>query len=324
MKNLPLNSASFRYIEYGFKEWLETLGYSDATVYNLPIHIRALLHWLEQKNKTQLHEITAEEIRQYYYTHLRNRPNTRRGGGLSAEHLNKNLQALYRFTDYLRQSGRLTIPALKIPWEEKDGELMPVLSKEEVKQLYDACEHYPAPTERKPDWFYPTISLRDKAMLTVFYGCGLRRNEAVHLDIQDILFEKEVIHVRKGKGYKERFVPISAEGIKHLERYIYDGRPVLLRNGNDEALFISERRKRTTGQSLLNRLQCLIERTENSELKEKGAGLHTLRHSIATHLLANGMEIEKIQEFLGHESLESTQIYTHLLEECTDGSEVII
>jgi integrase/recombinase XerD len=320
MKTLPINSTHFRYVERGFEEWLITLGYAQTTICNLPSHVRELLYWLEEKGKSELHDITRDEIRQYYFTHLRTRPNIRRGGGLSAEHLNKHLQGLYRFTDYLRQSGRLIIPALKIPMEEIDKDNVTVLVPEEIKQVYDACDNHPAQTERKPQWFYPALALRDKAMLTAFYSCGLRRNEAFHLNKEDILLEKEVLHVRKGKRYKERFVPISKAGIKHFEKYIYDSRPLILHNSKEEALFISERKTRMTGQMMLLRLQALIERTENQELKEKETGLHTLRHSIATHLLANGMEIEQIKEFLGHSSLESTQIYTHLLEEIKNGN----
>lgn len=315
MQQLEVKSPAYRYIEKSFKEWLDVLGYAETTVYGMPYHLRGLLHWLEQQGKTTLQDITAPLIRDYYYTHLKNRPNLRRGGGLKGSHLNKHLQTFYKFCDYLRQSGKMIIPPLNIRRETQSTEKTAVLSEEEVKQLYKACELYPGTnTHNKPSGFYQTMALRDKAMLAIYYGCGLRRNEGLHITLNDILWDKQLLYVQKGKNHKERFVPISKAGIKHLENYIYDSRPLFLRNEKEERLFINERGKPLTGQMMLLRLNTLIERTENPELQEKEAGLHTLRHSIATHLLANGMDLEKIKDFLGHSSLESTQIYTHLLK----------
>lgn len=314
MKRLPLSSPHYQYIEKSFKEWLDILGYAGQTVYSMPNYIRGLLHYLEQKGKTQIADITRDSIKEYYYNHLKNRTNYKYGGALSSSHLNKHLQALYKFCDYLRQSGRLIIPTLNIRWEERTREIPAVLTEEEIKQLYKACDLYPAEKGRKPVWFYPAMALRDKAMLAVYYGCGLRRNEGLHIDLNDILFDKQLLYVKKGKNYKERFVPISKAGIKHLENYLYDARPYLTRSEKEEAFFINERGKRMQGQMMLLRLDQLVTRTENTTLQEKEIGLHTLRHSIATHLLTNGMKLEKIKDFLGHDSLESTQIYTHLIE----------
>jgi integrase/recombinase XerD len=314
MKRLPVKSPAFRYIEKSFKEWLDVLGYAEQTVYSMPNYVRGLLHYIEQKGKTELQHITREIIKEYYYGHLKNRPNYKKGGALSSSHLNKHLQALYKFCDYLRQSGRLIIAPLNIRREEIIRDKIDVLTEEEIRQLYKACESYPNTKGRKPNWFYPALCLRDKAMLAIYYGCGLRRSEGLHLDLNDIFWDKQLLHVRKGKNYKERFVPISKAGIKHLENYLYDARPYLLKHNKEEAFFINERGNRMQGQMMLLRLNTLVQRTENTELQEKETGLHTLRHSIATHLLANGMKLEKIKDFLGHDSLESTQIYAHLTE----------
>lgn len=315
MKKLPVKSPAFRYIEKSFKEWLDVLGYAPVTVYNMPYYLRGFLHFLEQQNKTQIKDITRDGIREYYYHQLKNRSNVRRGGGISNSHLNKHLQTLYKFCDYLRQSGRLIIPDLGIRWEEESQKEPTVLTEAEVKQLYKACEQYPDNEDTfKGKWFFPAMALRDKAMLAVCYGCGLRRNEAVHLELNDILWDKELLIVRKGKNYKERFVPISKAGLKHLEAWVYDSRPLFLRNDKQEILFINERGNPISGQSILLRLNILVERTQDLVLKQKNPGLHTLRHSIATHLLSNGMKLEKIKDFLGHSSLESTQIYTHLID----------
>jgi integrase/recombinase XerD len=154
---------------------------------------------------------------------------------------------------------------------------------------------------------------RDRAMLAIFYGCGLRRNEGVSLDVGDIDFNKSVLHVRKGKNYKERLVPISKTNLKYLTEYVYDHRRELTLGGKQEALFISYKLgRRMHGQSLNLRLKRLQYYSEDVELNEKEIGLHTLRHSIATHLLQAGMKLESISRFLGHSSLDSTQIYVHL------------
>jgi integrase/recombinase XerD len=157
------------------------------------------------------------------------------------------------------------------------------------------------------------MQMRDRAMLSIFYGCGLRRNEVVHLDINDIHFEKSLLHVRKAKGYKERIVPVTKQSIQHLQNYLYDARPYFC-NDKNEAFFVTQSGKRLGGQVMLIRLKQLIQLTGNAELMQKEIHLHTLRHSIATHLLQNGMRLERIKEFLGHGSLDSTQIYTHFLE----------
>ena len=159
---------------------------------------------------------------------------------------------------------------------------------------------------------------RDRAMLAIFYGCGLRRNEGVNVDLSDINFDRSILHVRKGKNNKERMVPISKASLKHLQGYIYDHRHQLIRS-KEEALFLSQQGKRMQGQSMLLRLKKLQYLTGDLDLLNKEIGLHTLRHSIATHLLSAGMKLESISRFLGHSSLESTQIYTHLLEEETTG-----
>jgi integrase/recombinase XerD len=304
MKALNIKSESFRYVEKSFAEWLDVLGYAPQTVYYMPNYIRELLHYLEQNGTTNINEIDNKKIKEYY-NQLKMRPNMRRGGGLSGASLNGHLNAIYKFMDYLRQSGRLILPLLKIPREERTTEEVIALTQEEVQQLYKACESGNTWLER--------YDLRDKAMLAILYGCGMRRNEAYHLDVSDILFDRGLIHVRKGKNYKERFVPIGKTNLSYLQDYLYESRPLFLKNKKDEALFISTQKARMQGQSMLHRLKILIVRTENFMLMEKTTGLHTLRHSIATHLLENGMSLENIARFLGHSSLESTQIYTHLV-----------
>lgn len=317
MKRLPVTAPAYQYIEKSFKEWLEVLGYSWQGVYYMPIQIRGLLNWLESRNKTQVTDITTEAIKDYYYTELKQRKNLLHDAGtLSNKHLNKNLQALRKFTEYLRQTGKLQIPILGIRQEEIIDNKPTVLTEEEIKQLYEATKVIPDKMKHaKPREFYELLGMRDLAMLAIFYGCGLRRNEGYHLNITDINLDSSVIHVTKGKGYKERFVPVSKRGVHYITEYLYDGRPALVRDTREDAFFLNHNGKRLGGQMLMLCLQSLARKTGDAGLMQKEIGLHTLRHSIATHLLSHGMSLEKIKDFLGHNSLESTQIYTHLINE---------
>ncbi|MEO7044113.1 MAG: tyrosine-type recombinase/integrase [Ferruginibacter sp.] len=306
MKKLTLHNAHFEFIEKSFGEWLDILGYSHHTIYNLPNHIRELLYYLEQNGIHHIKQLEVNQIRKFYQQ-LKHRSNQRQGGGLSNAYLNKHLQALYKFTDYLRQSGKILLPALGIDWEADDTEEITVLTPEEIKLLYKATENYNVGTELEP------FNSRDRAMLSIYYGCGLRRNEGYHINLPDINFDRRILRVRKGKNYKERLVPFNKTNASYLEEYLYDWRPLIVRDKKEDAFFISQRGTRMDTQSMAMRLKLLQQRTDDINLQQKNVRLHVLRHSIATHLLQNGMELEKIARFLGHSSLESTQIYTHLV-----------
>lgn len=296
------------YVEKSFREWLDILGYAPSTVLNLPNHIREFFYWMESQGYEQISQIDVPMIKQYY-AGLKTRSNTRRGGGLSNAYLNKHLQAMYKFAQYLRQSGRLILPYLNIEWESDDTGEIKYLSIDEINLLYKATYGYNQGTKLEP------FNARDRAMLSVFYGCGLRRNEGYHLDLSDIDFDRRVMHVRKGKAYKERFVPFNKTNSQYMQEYVYDARPLLVSKGTESAFFISQKGNRMNPMSMSIRLRLLQQRTDDLELNQKGVRLHVLRHSIATHLLQNGMSLEKISRFLGHSSLESTQVYTHLIDQ---------
>jgi len=150
-------------------------------------------------------------------------------------------------------------------------------------------------------------------MLAVFYGCGVRRNEAVNIEIKDILPDRNLLYIRKGKGHKERYVPMVGQVRNDIITYLTTARPMMRSRVAREEFFIGIRGKALGGAGLYDRLKKLVVRAGI----EKDAGLHTLRHSIATHLHKNGMKLSEIAKFLGHSSLESTQIYTHLKDERT-------
>ena len=138
------------------------------------------------------------------------------------------------------------------------------------------------------------LGLRNRALVELIYSAGLRSAEAVGLDLQDVDFEQELVHVR-GKGGKERAVPLGEEAAYRLSRYLREGRPQLAR-GADNAVFLSVRGKRL----------------DTSALRRLVPNPHRLRHAFATHLLEGGADLRVIQELLGHSSLSTTQIYSHV------------
>lgn len=306
MRQLLIESENFKYIEQSFRQWLDILGYAEKTVYNLPNHLREFFNWLESNAIVNVKEIKTEHIKQYY-NYVKQRSNARFDGGLSNASINKQRITLHLFMDYLRQTGRFDMPYIKIQSLQDRKEKLNTLTPDEVKQLFEAS-HIPDGSNWDAE-----LGARDRALLTIFYGCGLRRNEARYLDIDDVNLDKAIVHVKKGKGNKERLVPINKTNIKYLEDYKYNARQILLRTTKIEAFFVSMRSQRINDQTMNLRLRILVQKTKNPFLIEKNPTLHSLRHSIATHLLANGMKLEQIAKFLGHGSLESTQIYTHLV-----------
>ena len=311
MRKLNLENASYRYLEQSFKDWLDVQGFAKSTVYNLPNHVREFLHHLSNQGVSQIKSLQLRHFKNYY-EHLKERSNQRRGGGLSNGHLNKHIQALRKFTEYLRKVGRLDIPQVYIQNEENQSRLV-FITEEEITLLFKVTHQQIEAREGINLAKYEAIQSRDRAMLAVYYGCGLRRSEGVALDVDDIDFDRSVLHVRNGKNNKERLVPISKTSRKYLTEYVYDHRPSLIGRSKFAPLFVSYTyQQRMQGQSLLMRLKRMQHETGDLDLIEKEIGLHTLRHSIATHLLSAGMKLESISKFLGHSSLESTQIYTHL------------
>ncbi len=307
MKHLQLRNSGYEHLESAFAEWLDILGYSRSVTYNMPNMLREFLHFLEGQGCERIDRVEQRHYRSYF-ARLTGRRNLRRGGGLSNSYINKHLQTLEKLHEFLaHKGGREPSPVTLRQLRSEKGDIT-VLAQEEVQQLYRATENGNGHRHER------ALNARDRAMLTVFYGCGLRRNEGVNLTVDDIDFDRRTLHVRKGKNHRERFVPFSRTGADHLREWIYDHRADLVRGRREGALFIGRTGRPMSGNGLYVRFRLLRQRTEDPELRGMDIGLHALRHSIATHLLQNGMELGKIQRFLGHGSLESTQIYTHLIQ----------
>jgi site-specific recombinase XerD len=152
----------------------------------------------------------------------------------------------------------------------------------------------------------------DKAILSLYYGCGLRSKEGINLEPKELDFNKGLIYVKPSKNHQSRYVPMSKKVMKDLKEYVEFAREII--NTESTYLLVGKSKPQVTGQYLNSRLKKLMNKANIT----KKASLHSLRHSIATHLLQQGMELEYIGNFLGHKRLDSTQIYTHILEEWSE------
>jgi site-specific recombinase XerD len=292
-----LRSSEYILLLQSFTEWLQLLNYSPLSVPALARSVHEFLQYQELNNKPSLEQLAASDANGFIEL-LQTQTGQRTGKPLSNGHINKQIQSLKLLSSYIRQSGKSDVGFNLHRLDERRSK--PVwLTKQEVQQLYDAI---------KDD----VLGIRDKAMIAVYYGCGLRLNEGASLEVNDIDQSRKVLHVRKGKLYKERFVPIAEKNFEEIKLYLDYARPQLIQNKKHDYFFADANKGQPMQrQSLYVRIKQLARK---AKLKKK-IGTHTLRHSIATHLLQSGMKLERIQQFLGHADLDSTQIYTHLVNE---------
>lgn len=315
MRKLILKNQGYQYLEIAFKEWLDILGYSPGVVTGMPVILREFFHFLENNNIHHINSLQQKQIKAYH-DYISTRPNQRRGGGLSNKYITMHLQAIEKFLEYLHHKGMQDLPASGLRAAKQQRHYPTVLTLEEVRELFALTrQDYSYMSDSKFSHYTEIAQSRDRAMLVIYYSCGLRRNEGIHVSIDDLNFDTRILHVRKGKGYKERFVPFNKTNALYLQEWIYDHRSRLVKDKKAHRLFINFWGMPLSGGTLYDRLKLLQLQSEHTTLTEKQIGLHTLRHSIATHLLQAGMSLEKIAKFLGHSSLESTQLYTHLINE---------
>jgi integrase/recombinase XerD len=292
-----LQTGAYILLLQSFKEWLTVLNYSVFSVPGLTKTVKDFLLYQEENNKPALDQMTATDATTFIED-LKTKTGERTGKPLSNGHINKQIQALNLFSKYIRETGRDN-PGFTLTRLEEIRCKPGWLTKTEIQALYEAT------TDN-------VLGIRDRAMLAIYYGCGLRLNEGASLEIKDIIPDRKILHVRKGKHYKERLVPVAGKNFEELRLYIDYARPQLLQEKKTDALFIGANKGvKMDKQSLYIRIKMLARK---AKIKKK-VGTHTLRHSIATHLLSSGMKLERIQQFLGHGDLDSTQIYTHLVND---------
>ena len=218
---------------------------------------------------------------------------------VAAATLQRKTACLRSFYRHLRREGLIEHdPTAELRGPPRTQRLPRVLTREEVAKLLS-----------EPKGTEPSM-LRDRALLEVMYACGLRASEAIGLQASDVDLDEGMLRAR-GKGSKERVVPIGRQAVTALRAYEQRGRPTLVGYKVETQLFVNHRGGPLTRQGLYKIVQG----------HARGAGLeqkmspHTLRHSFATHLLAGGCDLRSLQEMLGHADLATTQIYTHLSAE---------
>jgi len=257
-----------------FETFIAASGYQNNTQKMLRNCVRDFLVWWA---KCPLLLTLKDTVAWHEY--LQERP-SRRGGGLSARMIRHYLYALRLFYNYLEECNVLKnnpMSAFILPSVQSSKRQ--ILSFAEVERLYACCA--------QPE---------DRMMLHLYYGLGLRRSEGAALRFGEVDTEKGLVYVRESKGGKLRVVPMSACIREDFEVY-KQGKTAI-----KEALFLN-----LSGEGAARRLKKLLKKADLS----LEYSLHSLRHSIASHLLLSGLKMEEVRRFLGHQHLEATQIYLH-------------
>ncbi|HQW96411.1 MAG TPA: tyrosine-type recombinase/integrase, partial [Saprospiraceae bacterium] len=205
------------------------------------------------------------------------------------------ISVLKLFNEYLERYGEAPIITTRLDITKEISTPRNILTKEQINVLYESSD--------KSLWGH-----RDRIILALYYGCGLRCAEGIALDTTDIDFTRGLIHIRKGKNYRERYVPMSRGVKQELTAWLQTTHRYFCGKQTD-ILLPNSKGKRSENKLLNIRLKRLC---QNANINQQ-ITLHGLRHSIATHLLQEGMSIELIGQFLGHQSLEATQLYTRII-----------
>jgi site-specific recombinase XerD len=266
-------------LEVAIDRFLASGGHAAATRRAYRSDLRDFARWFGDQGYGDgpVERIDVRVLADYAADLGRARPGGKLAPSTAARRLSA-VRALLRAT-----LGRAHVP--DIPLADRRGRRLPDAPKaSEVEAMLDAALERGDP-----------LALRNRALLELVYSAGLRSSEAVGLDLGDVDFEQEHVHVRNGKGAKDRIVPLGEEAAHWVARYLREARPGLARGANN-ALFLSARGRRL----------------DTSTLRRLMPHPHRLRHAFATHLLEGGADLRTIQELLGHASLSTTQVYSHV------------
>jgi integrase/recombinase XerD len=266
-----------------FTNWLIRLGYAESTIKNYTKLLQNFFQYLKG-------EIPNQQRIEEFNKHLHLTKSSR-------QYIAGHINVINRYSEFLELTTKekLTVGKIIIERELKTERI--IFSQKEIQQLFSSID------------VNTPIGLMDKAILSLYYGCGLRCKEGVNLEPKEIDFNKGLIYIKPSKNYQSRYVPMSQKVMKDLKEYEDFARPVI--NPNSNYLLVRKQKEQVNGHYLNTRLKLLIRKSGIN----KNTSLHSLRHSIATHLLQQGMELEYIGDFLGHKRLDSTQIYVRINEE---------
>jgi site-specific recombinase XerD len=258
--------------------FLDSPTLSDGTRRAYGNDVGEFCNWLAQRG-TKLEQVDIRVLVDYA-SHLGAARPGRRPGKLAPATVSRKLAAVRAFL-------RHALGPARVP----DA----VLAPHRARRLPDAPKQQEVDATLAALEGEGPIALRNRALVELVYSAGLRSAEAVGLDLADIDFEQELVHVHLGKGAKDRVVPLGEEAAHWVARYLRDARPELAK-GAENALFLSARGRRL----------------DTSTLRRLVPHPHRLRHAFATHLLEGGADLRTIQELLGHSSLSTTQVYSHV------------
>ncbi|WP_312079501.1 tyrosine-type recombinase/integrase [Chryseobacterium sp.] len=256
-----------------FRKELQNLGYCKTVQNAYPKQIAKFLGFIKKEN-TQLQ---TKDILDYY-SYLKTLISPRTKKHLSENYLHSILLAIKLYFDYLQRTGTVKINPYQLKIKTPKSEERKVFTKEEIQKLYNKS------------------SSLQTIILHLCYACGLRRNEASELKISDIDLENCLLYIKKGKGKKRRVIPFTKQVQKDIKDFIFS-------NEKEEYLL------NIKAVTVYGEFKKLLKKTG---LNNQGFTLHCLRHTIATQLLEQGMELEKVRDFLGHQYLGTTQIYTRI------------
>ena len=278
------------------ERWLTHLiverGVSAHTESNYRRDVNRYLTWLERADITDLQQVTARDVEAYVADLRRGVDGAR---GLSSASTARALVVARGLHKFGVAEGVLDADVAAEVAPPKQGEKLPdTLSVHEVEALLEAC-----PTETP-------IGVRDRALLELLYATGARVSEVLALNVDDVHDTEGVIAVT-GKGNKQRLVPVGSHAQEAVGAYLVRVRPAFA-TGKSHALFLNTRGGALSRQSAWT----VLKQASRRAGIEKDISPHTLRHSFATHLLEGGADVRTVQELLGHSSVTTTQIYTHV------------
>jgi len=292
--NFKITTRKYNEIFEEFDTLILSKGYKttrNAKMYQTCV--KEFLWWLESQSILSVNRIDSSVLIMYT-DYLSSRPKLTGTGTLSQNMLNKHYFSLRLFFDLLLNTERVDSMVYLPKYYKTATEHRNILSVDEISELFEN-----------------TTTEAERAVLTLAYCCGLRRTEIEKIDYRDVNLKLNYLTVRDGKGGKLREVPLSENTVNNLRNYLINEREELLQNNNalEKAFLINNNGRRMLGATVNRRLKHVIERTANSEISEKGITLHNLRHSIATHLLEKGADIEFVRSFLGHAEIDMVQVY---------------
>ena len=276
---------------------LQLKNCTEASIYTCKWHIQRFLKFLDEKSIDKPEELTREVLREYQLGLVLHRNS--RGKRFSPSTINRYMTSVMGFIRFLKSSEYLNMlsdPEQGITYAKESHKLpRDILTKEEMVRLIEA-----------PD-IGTVIGYRDRTIMELLYTTAIRRNECRYLKVQDIHFQDRLLRVF-GKGQKERMAPIGRIALKFLEGYVSYVRPLLAVDPAEDKLFLSAK-GRPISKNLMGEF---IAKYAKWVGIDKRVTPHTFRHTCATLMLRNRADVRHIQMLLGHASLVSTQIYTHV------------